>query len=176
MKPRAPESAVPQKAAGVVQADESPSVSQFYTYRLHKLSALMSRQMHELLQERYDIGLAEWRTISVIENSGPVSVRDVARNGAMDKAQVSRLLPLLVERGIVKRNDHPTDRRRASLMLTEKGRTLFTEIHKIGVKRQAWLGDTLDADERAIFDECLNRLLTRVEKYPEGPFSQEAAA
>lgn len=176
MKSRVRESTGASSADNRSQTDQRIPVSQFYTYRLHKLSALLSRQMHELLQQRYGMGLAEWRTISVLEEVGPSSLREVAKFGAMDKAQVSRLLPLLVERGLVRRTDHPTDRRRASLMLTDKGRTLFAEIHKIGVKRQAWLSDSLGAEEMAIFDKCLNRLLSRVEDYPEGPFSHEQAA
>lgn len=176
MKPRVRESTVASSADNRSQADQRLPVSQFYTYRLHKLSTLLSRQMHELLQQRYGMGLAEWRTISVLEEFGPSSLREVARSGAMDKAQVSRLLPLLIERGIVRRTDHPTDRRRASLMLTDKGRALFSEIHKIGVKRQAWLSASLNADDLAVFDDCLNRLLDRVEAFPEGPFGREEAA
>ena len=156
--------------------DQALPVHQFYTYRLHKLTALLSRQMHEQLQARYNLNLAEWRTIGVLGDRGSMSVRDVARSGTMDKAQVSRLLPNLIERGIVERSGHATDRRRASLMLTDKGQALFVEIHKLGTERQAWLSATLGADKMAIFDDCLDRLLSRVEAEPQGPFSQVDAA
>ena len=151
-------------------ADDLSSVTRFYTYRLHKLTTMLNRQMHDELRARYDLGLAEWRTIAVLGEFGELSLRDVARHGATDKAQVSRLLPGLIQRGYVARDAHPTDRRRASLRLTDAGRDLFAEILVLGRRRQAWLVDALTGEERALLVDCLDRLLARIESDPSGPF------
>ena len=158
-------------------SDDVPvSVVQFYTYRLHKLSTLLNRQMHEELQTRYRLGLAEWRSIAVLGEFGPLSLRDVARRGAIDKAQVSRLLPGLIRRGYVARAAHPTDRRRASLQLTEAGRNLYEEILVLGRRRQEWLVEALTGPERAMLVDSLDRLLARIEAEPAGPFARSRAA
>ncbi len=157
-------------------ADGPASVSQFYTYRLHKLLTMMNRQMHDELQARYSLGLAEWRSIAVLGEFGPLSLRDVARRGAIDKAQVSRLLPGLIRRGYVARDAHPTDRRRASLRLTDTGLKLYGEILVLGRQRQNWLVEALTGEERTMLVDSLDRLLARIEAEPAGPFATPKAA
>ena len=152
------------------------AVSQFYTFRLNKLSVLLGRQMHEELRARYGLKLADWRTIGVLGEFGPMSLVDVARRGAIDKAQVSRLLPGLIRRGYVARDAHPTDRRRASLRLTGAGWDLYAEILVLGRQRQAWLVEELTDTERTTVVDCLDRLLARIEAEPAGPFARPPAA
>lgn len=166
------------RQAGAIVRETGPAgggpvlISQFYTYRLHKLSTLLSRQMHDELKARYRLGLAEWRTVAVLGEFGPLSLRDVSRRGAIDKAQVSRLLPGLIDRGYVVRDPHPTDRRRASLRLTDAGRKLYEEIRIVGRQRQAWLVEELTGEERAMLVDSLDRLLARIETDPSGPFAR----
>ena len=152
------------------------AVSQFYTYRLHKLSTLLSRQMHDELRTRYGLKIAEWRTIGVLGEFGPLSLRDVARHGAIDKAQVSRLLPGLIRRGYIARAGHPTDRRRTSLQLTDAGRRLYGEILVLGQQRQAWLVEELTEAERETVIDFLDRLLKRIEAEPAGPFAHSPSS
>ena len=166
------------RQAGALERETGPAgagpvlISQFYTYRLHKLSTLLSRQMHDELKARYRLGLAEWRTVAVLGEFGSLSLRDVSRRGAIDKAQVSRLLPGLIDRGYVVRDPDPTDRRRASLRLTDAGRKLYEEIRIIGRQRQAWLVEGLTGEERAMLVDSLDRLLARIETDPSGPFAR----
>ena len=166
------------RQTGAVERETGPAgagpvlISQFYTYRLHKLSTLLSRQMHDELKARYRLGLAEWRTVAALGEFGPLSLRDVSRRGAIDKAQVSRLLPGLIDRGYVVRDPHPSDRRRASLRLTDAGRKLYEEIRIVGRQRQAWLVEELTGEERAMLVGCLDRLLARIETDPAGPFAR----
>lgn len=161
-----------ERPAAPGAAGELASVTRFYTYRLHRLSALLSRQMHDELRARYDLGLAEWRAVAVLGEFGELSLRDVARHGATDKAQVSRLLPGLIRRGYVARDAHPTDRRRASLRLTDAGRQLYAEILVLGRRRQMWLVDVLTDEERTILVDYLDRLLAHIEEDSAGPFSR----
>ena len=155
--------------------DELASVTQFYTYRLHRLSSLLSRQMHDELQARYGLGLAEWRTVAVLGEFGVLSLRDVAQYASIDKAQVSRLLPKLIRGKYVARDSHPVDRRRASLRLTEAGWKLHAEILALGRRRQAWLAEALNREERARLVSYLDRLLARIEAEPTGPFRRPEA-
>ena len=162
----------PERPAAPGAADELASITQFYTYRLHRLSALLSRQMHDELQARYGFGLAEWRTIAVLGEYGTLSLRDVARHASIDKAQVSRLLPKLIRPGYVAREPHPSDRRRASLRLTGAGRKLHGEILILGRRRQDWLAEALNSHERSRLVGYLDRLLAKVEAEPFGPFAR----
>ena len=167
----------PGESAGEAPADNGlAAVSQFYTYRLHELSVLLGRQMHDELRARYGLKLADWRTIGVLGEFGPLSLVDVARRGAIDKAQVSRLLPGLIRRGYIARASHPTDRRRASLRLTDAGLDLYREILVLGRRRQAWLIEELTEAERETMIDFLDRLLKRIEAEPAGPFARPAAA
>ena len=169
-----PETPAPEASDRAADGGAPRAPSEFYTYRLHRLSEQLSRQMHDELRARYGLKIAEWRTVAVLGEAGPLSLREVARRSSIDKAQVSRLLPGLIRRGYVARDGHPTDRRRASLHLTAAGQRLYADILVLGQRRQSWLVAGLGREERDIMIECLDRLLERVEAEPAGPFAESS--
>jgi DNA-binding MarR family transcriptional regulator len=73
----------------------------------------------------------------------------------------SRLVTLIDElehRGLVKRRDHPTDRRSYALYLTDKGQDSLKAIGRVAREHQTALCSALTDDER----EQLARLLRRI--------------
>jgi DNA-binding MarR family transcriptional regulator len=82
----------------------------------------------------------------------------VGQRIVMDKVAVSRAVAGLMERGLIERATDRTDRRRASLRLSVRGRAMHARIVPLALGYQERLYKALDADERRRFDALTERL------------------
>jgi len=110
----------------------APSVfdlEHFLPYRLSVISNTVSQGIAHIYQQNHDLTVIEWRIIAVLGRYPGLTASEVVDRTVMDKVAVSRAVNRLLERGIVKRSTHGTDRRRRHLELTEEsGRPTFEAI------------------------------------------------
>jgi len=74
-----------------------------------------------------DVGLTEqqWRILRVLGEGGPMDARAVARGAAISAPSLSRILPALESRGLVKRAGDPVDRRRHVVSIDAGGKAVL---------------------------------------------------
>jgi DNA-binding MarR family transcriptional regulator len=77
----------------------------------------------------------------------------------MDKVAVSRAVAGLMKRGLVERATDRSDRRRASLRLSNRGRAMHARIVPIALAYEERLYKALGTEERRSFDALTERLL-----------------
>ena len=82
----------------------------------------------------------------------------MAERSAMDKVAVSRAVESLLERGLLHREVHDSDRRRSVLELSEAGRKVHAEVAPLALAYERDLLAPLDEAERALFAGMLQRL------------------
>lgn len=70
----------------------------------------------------------QWRILRALAGDEPVELLDLSQRCLIQPPSLSRTVPALTERGLVRREDHPSDRRRAVISLTDEGRRLFEEV------------------------------------------------
>ena len=72
-------------------------------------------------------GLTEqqWRILRVLEEGGAMDARALAEGAALLAPSLSRMLPALEDRGVVRRQGNAKDRRRQVIEITDKGRALI---------------------------------------------------
>lgn len=136
------------------------SVSDFISVKVTALSTLLHRRLTKLYLADHDIGLSEWRMLTLLVDRTPISAVDVNSHSGMDKAQISRALELLSQKKMVERVRDPSDGRRQVLFLTKRGRQIFDKIMRDAQKRQAALIGELTLQERADFLRLLERIGT----------------
>ena len=68
-----------------------------------------------------DVTEQQWRVLRVLDNAGPMEPTALSEAALLYPPSVARILRDLVERGLVSRSAHPTDRRRAVLSLSPAG-------------------------------------------------------
>jgi DNA-binding MarR family transcriptional regulator len=78
--------------------------------------------------------------MSDMPRHGPFALAGIARHGgsltyltqelAVSKQAASQLIDALAQRGYLERHEDPDDRRRISLTLTERGRTVAHAVHE----------------------------------------------
>ena len=90
-------------------------------------------------------------------------VRRPARRDDAARAQTSRALTLLADKGLVERTPRPSDRREVLLHLSEAGRALYAALLPRIIEINRQLLSTLRADEVLALEGFLQRLQRQAE-------------
>lgn len=84
---------------------------------------MMAPVRHLLL----DAGVTEqqWRVLRVLDERGVSDPKDLAEAACLLNPSLTRIMQHLETKGLIERRDHPTDRRKALLEITDAGRALL---------------------------------------------------
>jgi DNA-binding MarR family transcriptional regulator len=105
-----------------------------------------------------------WVLMALAEMEGP-SLGALATRQHMDAPTASRVLTTLVRRGLARMATHPSDRRRAVLALTPRGRALAARVRPIALEIRAAVEQGFAADEKAALRAALRRMLENLERF-----------
>lgn len=144
-------------------------LEKFLPYRLSVLAQLVSESLHDLYAGPFELSVTQWRVMAALGRFAPLTASDVGQRIVMDKVAVSRAVASLMKRGLVERATDLDDRRRASLRLTEKGRTVHAQIVPMALKYEADLYQALSADERQALNSLCDRLFAHAKLLRNGP-------
>lgn len=72
-------------------------------------------------QTRNEAPAAQWRALSVLQNSGPTRVGELARQSRTTQPGMTRLVGQLEDLGLVRREDDPSDSRVTLVSVTDAG-------------------------------------------------------
>lgn len=137
-----------------------PALRRHFTYRLNVLSRLNDLMSQELYLKGCGLSLPETRCVAAI-GSFPESltVNDVSFETNLDKAQVSRSVKSLVERGLVSRRPSPIDGRAVLLSLSAAGHSVWQQVMQLIEQRNYDLMECLSEDERTLLLDMCDRML-----------------
>lgn len=138
-----------EHAAGV-------QISDLLSYRLHRLANMLSGSAALRYRREFDVSLAEWRTLALVGESSSLTVNRLARRAGLDKAQMSRVVSRLVERGLLSRDFGAG--RTTALSLTRKGQRTYNGLLEAANEREAAFQACLTAEERQTLDSALGKL------------------
>lgn len=121
-------------------------------------ATLIQRHLTRPALEPLGIGVPEWRLLAFLAVKGSSSAAAMNAEMWMDKAQISRALATLVERGLVRREADPTHHKRQLLRLSTAGRRLHAKAMAAARAQQAQLLLALTPQERAGLFSALAKL------------------
>lgn len=133
-------------------------LEKFLPYRLSVLAQLVSESLHDRYAGPFELSVTQWRVMAALGRFAPLTASDVGQRIVMDKVAVSRAVAGLMKRGLVERATDLDDRRRASLRLTAKGRTVHAQIVPLALKYEAELYEALSPAERQTLNTLCERL------------------
>ena len=130
-----------------------------------QLRPALLRLTRVVRNQRVDMSvtLTQLSAMGTLRKSGPMSAGELAACERVQPPSMTKVLANLEERGLVRREVHPTDRRQAVIEITPAGEALLDEERR---SRDAWLSKqlaTLSADERAL----VQRVIPIMEKLAE---------
>jgi DNA-binding MarR family transcriptional regulator len=112
--------------------------------------------------KRRGLSMPQLGTLFQIGHHGMSGLTNIRGDSGVTSAAASQMLDRLVQEGLVKREEDPTDRRAKIIALTEKGRALIDESKG---ERQKWLialASTLTEEEADRAAATLGLLVARV--------------
>jgi len=131
----------------------------FLPYQLSVVSNTVSQGIAHIYQQNHDLTVTEWRIIAVLGRYPGLTASQVVERTVMDKVAVSRAVKRLLERGLLKRITHGSDRRRRHLELTEAtGTNTFEAIVPRARNYEQALLSRLTAGEVKTLMDLLERL------------------
>lgn len=138
--------------------DAPLSITELLSYRVARVAGLMSSTAATQYRQEFDVSLGEWRALALIADDPTVTVNKLARRAGFDKAQMSRILNRLDERGLLTRA--PGAGRSVHLDLTEEGADLYRGLIGAANKRERDFRSCLTAKESRALDQILAKLDT----------------
>ena len=106
----------------------------------------------------YDISITECYGLEVLDRRGPLMLNQLASALRLDKSTASRVAAALEEKGYVRRDEDPADRRALRLRLTPRGEALHRRIRQDIEARHADLLAGFDPAARHAATGLLRRL------------------
>ncbi|MES2976304.1 MAG: MarR family transcriptional regulator [Pseudomonadota bacterium] len=111
-----------------MSGERAPAFRPLLSYEVNHTSDVLRRSAALRFRREHGVSLMEWRTLARIEALQPVALRELVETSSIDKAQLSRVVTGLTERGYIARSAHATDARSSQLKLTAAGRKLIQAL------------------------------------------------
>lgn len=127
----------------------------YLPYRITLLAKLLDRVNTRLLQQNSGLSVAEWRVLAQLSHASPSSVRQLAEQAWVDRAEVSRAAASLEERGLIERRGNPKDRRSPLLYCTERGKALARKVSPVRQDFHRNLTDLLSAEQIVALESAM---------------------
>jgi len=133
-------------------------------YLLEKVNKVSRRYAQKVFDEQgWDITKDQWLVLKKIADNNRISQVELARALFKDTAAINRIINLMVDKKLVKRESRPDDKRQVELLLTSKGQKMFeamlptvVEIRKKGV-------EGLSTKEAEQLKALLNKMIQNLE-------------
>ncbi|WP_199422810.1 MarR family transcriptional regulator [Actinotalea solisilvae] len=116
------------------------------------LTHAVRRLRMERSSERITDG--QYAVLAALSNRGPMTPTALAEDQHVQPPPMTRTVNALVEAGLVRRDEHPTDRRQVLVHITEAGQA---EVRETRRRRNEWLARrlaTLDPAEREVLAQA----------------------
>ncbi|MBC6429308.1 MAG: MarR family transcriptional regulator [Cellvibrionales bacterium] len=146
---------------------ENTPINAYLSFKISVLYRLMVRRTARFLHGHYGLTVAQWWALGQLAVRSPGTVSSIADDTQNDKAQVSRAVAILIQKGLVRKVTDAKDKRRSLLSLTERGAALYREVLPIRQKTQELLLAQLTAEEQEVTIRAIDKLTAMLLEQPE---------
>ena len=133
----------------------------FLPYRLSLLSNTVSSNIATTYQDKFGIGMVEWRIMAILAEYPDISADEVCQRTRIEKSVVSRAVGKLLGRHLLERTFNENDKRRSSLCLSETGLVVYDEVMPVAESFETELLAALSSKEQKTLNTLLEKLQTR---------------
>lgn len=120
----------------------------FLSFRVVRLATALQRLAARKYLEPNGLTSPEWRILGLVRRLGPLPFAQVAARSTLDKAQVSRSVRKLQERGLIEVEPDAAHAQRLLLSTTAEGRKLHERVRRVAAREQVRLLSTLSPVQR----------------------------
>lgn len=124
---------------------------------LHQLSAVISRESDQILQEQLGIGLAQFKILSTLHDNPATQQNQIALTLGQTEASISRQIKLLRGKGLLETKIRPQNRRQHETILTPRGRQLIEAAQQVLASYQQQSLEHMPLHQQAQLLELLSK-------------------
>src|SRR6185369_2764911 len=131
----------------------------------HGIIRLINRVRVELIDamdrelSRFDITAPQLIVLASVANREADSAAGLCKNISYDPGAMTRMIDRLEQKGLVRRNPNPEDRRATNLEITTAGRALYPQLLAAKESVQAQFLRGFSEQEVRVLEQLLNRML-----------------
>ena len=167
---------VPTPPADESVCSQTLPLDEFLTFKLVALAnALQTQVTRHYIAPTTAVGLTEWRLMGLLHQHGEMHAGALARLSLIDKAQISRCLQPLIDRGWILRRIDPEHARRHLLSLSGVGQAVFGQVLALARPYQAALWNALSVPERESLAAIMDKLAAAAGQLDEQAMREGAA-
>ncbi|MEY9837010.1 MarR family winged helix-turn-helix transcriptional regulator [Streptomyces sp. 846.5] len=117
-----------------------PELSESDAAAVSMLRSAVMRLSRRLRNQRVEESLTptEMQVLATLARCGSASPGELARKEHVQPPSMTRIIAMLEEKGLVRREPHPDDRRQVVVSSTEQAESILDQSR---AKRDAWLAD-----------------------------------
>ena len=145
-----------------MQAITVTNVGRDLSLLLKHLLGSTNREFFAALQDA-GISFSQLKCLGVLANAdSPLSLGALSEDIGLSLAAVSRAVDGLVQRGEVKRQEDPSDRRSKLVTLSARGRTTYERVVAVRIAGVERFVDGLESDERERLGAAIAPIVERL--------------
>lgn len=129
--------------------------------------ALWARMEHELKLAGEDINFSQYLVMKNL-SQGEAQSTELARIAGINAGAMTRVIDSLVERNLVERKSHPSDRRVWLIDFTKQGEALWSTIDHCGKNVLKAAFRDIPKKEQQQFEQTLLLIIDNLQDFPEG--------
>jgi|SRR5690606_17005753 DNA-binding MarR family transcriptional regulator len=116
----------------------------------------------------FGVTVDQWTVLKTLGQFSDLSQKELAELCEKDQPTLTRIVDILVSKGLVERVVHPSDRRSFILHLTTSGKNKLQELNEkvVGIRMQAW--KNLNEEDFENLKRILNTIYDNLELKSEG--------
>ena len=130
----------------------------YIPFHLINLANGLSRSASRVYLAKFDIGIIEWRILSILSIESNVTSVHICQSIGLDRAAASRSLRVLEDKGLVTVAKDKIDNRKRLIEITSKGKSLHDKVLEIALKREKILVKNLPKSQLKQLRETLKAL------------------
>ena len=115
-----------------------------------------------LVMAEKEITVDQGLILNILNDQPNLSQNEIANLLFKDNASMTRMIEGMVKKGMLEKTMDLTDKRRASLSLTEKGRTVLSNITPIILKNRETALTGISEEEKVLLVQLLQKIVRNV--------------
>lgn len=129
-------------------------------HELLEVIPIVMREIRSEMRSRRspDLTVPQFRTLSFVNRNVGSSLLEVANHLGLTPPSTSRLVEGLITRSMMTREDHPADRRRVRLTITDIGQKILENSRQDALKYLAEKLNKINADDRDVIVKAMKAL------------------
>lgn len=151
------------KSTKTVEGHQVVEISTYIPYLLSSVTNAMSRGASQLYLERFNIGIVEWRVMSMLAIEPRIKAARICEVVHIDKGATSRSLVRLRDAGYLEFDVPGADGRKKIWWLNKAGMAMHDDILTVALERERQLISQVDPNDLEAFLRVMRQMRANVE-------------